>query len=74
MFVHPEYRRRGIARELTEACREFVRDVGGYNVICLHTEHAVEFWRTMPTVEVHDERSAETPGGAVHFELAMLEN
>jgi len=73
VFVHPEYRRRGIARTLVDACRRFVRDVGGYEVIALHSESAVDFWQTMPTVEVYDQRSAESPSGAVHFELAMLE-
>ncbi|MFN8632957.1 MAG: GNAT family N-acetyltransferase [Chloroflexota bacterium] len=73
VFVHPGYRRRGIARALVEACRRFVQGVGGYEMIALHSESAIDFWRTLPTVEVYDERSAETPSGAVHFELAMLD-
>jgi GNAT superfamily N-acetyltransferase len=73
VFVHPEYRRRGIARALVDACRQFVREVGGYEVIALHSEFAVEFWRSMPTTEVYSERTDDAPDAAVHFELARLE-
>jgi len=72
VFTHPEHRRRGIARLLVDETRRFVRDVGGYDRISLHTESAVDFWLAMPTRVVYDERTDEAPNGTVHFELDPL--
>jgi GNAT superfamily N-acetyltransferase len=72
VFTHPGYRRRGIARALVEACQQFAGEVGGYNVIALHSESAVEFWRAMATTEIYSERTDDAQGVAVHFELAMV--
>ena len=72
VFVHPEHRRRGIARLLVEELRRFVRDVGEYDVICLHTESAVDFWQALGCRVVHDGRTADPPEPSVHFELSML--
>lgn len=71
VFVHAEHRRRGIARALVEELRRFVRDAGEYEVICLHTETAVDFWQALGCRLVHDGRTADPPEPSVHFELEM---
>jgi GNAT superfamily N-acetyltransferase len=77
-YIAREHRRRGVATALVEAARRFVRDVGDYDVIYLHTNPSVPgaeaFWRRMPTTEVFDSRRQDgAPNtNAVHFELAML--
>jgi GNAT superfamily N-acetyltransferase len=72
VFIHPAYRRRGVARLLVEELRRFVRDVGEYDVICLHTESAVDFWQAVGCRIVHDGRTANPPEESVHFELELL--
>jgi GNAT superfamily N-acetyltransferase len=74
VFVHAEHRRRGIARLLVEELRQFVHGVGEYDVICLHTESAVDFWQALGCTLVHDGRTADPPEPSVHFELALLPN
>jgi GNAT superfamily N-acetyltransferase len=77
-YITREHRRRGIARALVEAARQFVRAEGGYDTIYLHTNPAVPgaeaFWRAMPTREIFDSR--REPGApttnALHFELELL--
>jgi GNAT superfamily N-acetyltransferase len=71
VFIHRDHRRRGIARLLVGEIRQFVRDVGGYEVVCLHTENAVDFWQAMGCQVVYDGRTSDPPDGSVHFELAM---
>ncbi|MGE3271266.1 MAG: GNAT family N-acetyltransferase [Chloroflexota bacterium] len=70
VFTHPQHRRRGIARRLVQEIQRFVRDDGGYEVICLHTENAVDFWKAMGCQLVYDGRAGDPPDGSVHFELA----
>jgi GNAT superfamily N-acetyltransferase len=74
VYIAREHRRRGAARALVEAARRFVKEEGGYTVIYLHTNAGVPgaepFWRSMPTIEVHDGRH-ERATMPVHFELAM---
>lgn len=75
VYVRPEHRRRGIARELVQRLVEFAVADGGYRAVYLHTDQAVPgaeaFWRSLGTV-VHDERTdAEHPQSLVHFELPM---
>ncbi|MCC6176844.1 MAG: GNAT family N-acetyltransferase [Chloroflexi bacterium] len=72
VFVHLEYRRRGIARGLVEELLGFVRAVGGYDVVCLHTENAVDFWQAMGCHLVYDDRVSDGSGSSVHFELATV--
>jgi SAM-dependent methyltransferase/GNAT superfamily N-acetyltransferase len=75
----PGHRRRGLARRLVEAATDFVRRDGRYRTICLHTNARVPgaeaFWRSLPTVEVHDARgdAAESDPrfATVHFELPL---
>jgi hypothetical protein len=55
-----------------EDLRRFVRDVGEYDVSCLHTESAVDFWQALGCRIVHDGRRADPPEPSVHFELALL--
>ncbi len=71
VFTHPGHRRRGIARLLVEELRRFVREIGDYDVICLHTETAVEFWESFGGRIVHDGRTAEPPEPSIHFELDL---
>lgn len=71
-FIDAGYRRRGLARQLVEAIRVCVRDAGGYEHLCLHTESAVEFWSALPTTIIYDGRTADPPDGTVHFETQLL--
>ncbi|MEV5872757.1 GNAT family N-acetyltransferase [Streptomyces sp. NPDC052101] len=75
VYVRPECRRRGIARELVRQLVEFAVADGGYRALYLHTDPAVPgaeaFWRSLGKV-VHDERTdPEHPHSLVHFELPM---
>lgn len=72
VFVHAGYRRRGIGRLLVEELRRFVQRVGGYDVICLQTETAVDFWQAFGGRLMHDGRADSPPEEAVHFELDTL--
>jgi GNAT superfamily N-acetyltransferase len=71
----PGHRRHGLARRLVAACQDFVRADGGYRVIYLHTNTRVPaaepFWRSLPVVEVADDRGREGDPrfATVHFEL-----
>ena len=71
VWVVAEARRRGAARALVRAAAGWATTTGGYRTVYLHTDAGVPgaepFWRSMPTVEVHDDRSG--PGKCVHFEL-----
>ncbi|MEU2063291.1 GNAT family N-acetyltransferase [Streptomyces sp. NPDC013455] len=75
VYVRPEHRRRGIARELVARLAEFAAEEGGYRSLYLHTDPAVPgaepFWRSLGEV-VHDERADAGGGqGIVHFELPL---
>jgi GNAT superfamily N-acetyltransferase len=73
----PEHRRHGLARRLVAACQEFVRADGGFRVIYLHTNTRVPaaepFWRSLPVVEIRDDRGEESDPrfATVHFELPL---
>jgi GNAT superfamily N-acetyltransferase len=73
----PEHRRHGLARRLVAACQEFVRADGGFRVIYLHTNTRVPaaepFWRSLPVVEIRDDRGEEHDPrfATVHFELPL---
>ncbi|MGI5129564.1 GNAT family N-acetyltransferase [Pseudonocardia sp. CA-107938] len=73
----PGHRRAGLARRLVAACQEFVRADGGYRVIYLHTNTRVPaaepFWRSLPVIEVGDDRGTEHDPrfATVHFELPL---
>ncbi|MEV0291625.1 GNAT family N-acetyltransferase [Kribbella sp. NPDC050820] len=73
----PEHRRAGLARRLVAACQEFVRADGGYRVIYLHTNTVVPsaepFWRSLPVVEIRDDRSHQSDPQfqTIHFELPL---
>lgn len=69
VFVDPAYRRRGIARALVAAARRWVAGAGGYDVICLHSQFAVAFWRTLAT-EVFVEATGPDAGTA-YLELTV---
>jgi GNAT superfamily N-acetyltransferase len=75
VYVRPEHRRRGLARQLVDELLAFADADGGYRSVYLHTDPAVPgaeaFWRSLGKV-VHDER--EEPGGdngTVHFEIPI---
>jgi hypothetical protein len=59
------------------ACQEFARADGGYRVIYLHTNTRVPaaepFWRSLPVVEIRDDRDDEREPrfATVHFELPL---
>jgi GNAT superfamily N-acetyltransferase len=73
----PEHRRARLARRLVAACQEFVRADGGFRVIYLHTNTRVPaaepFWRSLPVVEIRDDRDQEHDPrfATVHFELPL---
>lgn len=76
VFVLPEARRRGIGHGLVVAARAWVTAVGGFDLIQFHSRTAVEFWRSMPTTEVLDNRhrvDGGPEGGQVYFEMAVAE-
>jgi len=72
VYVVAEQRRRGIARALVEAAKNFVKAEGGYDVIYLHTSAGIPgaeaFWRSAATTEVYDARGEDT-WNAIHFEI-----
>lgn len=70
VFVHQDYRRRGLARSLIEAARRWVADEGGYDVICFHSEFAIPFWRALGSTEVFVQRPG-SGDGATYFELTV---
>ncbi|AKT50739.1 GNAT family N-acetyltransferase [Arsenicicoccus sp. oral taxon 190] len=77
LVTDPRHRRHGLGRRLVEATVDLVRDEGGYRVIYLHTNAkfpgALEFWRGVGMVEVHDARGEEDDDRfeTVHFELPL---
>ena len=77
VYVDRAHRRRGAARMLVELARRFAAAVGGYDVICLHTDRrapgAEAFWRAMPTTLVFDPHGQGPFGDTLHFELAFPE-
>ncbi|MET9772368.1 GNAT family N-acetyltransferase [Streptomyces sp. NPDC006415] len=75
IYVRPEHRRHGLARQLVRELGEFAARAGGYTTLYLHTDPAVPgaepFWRSLAR-EVCDERTLPGGGqGIVHFELPM---
>ncbi|AOP47969.1 GNAT family N-acetyltransferase [Streptomyces lydicus] len=77
VYVHPEHRRRGLARTLVHTACDIIANMPGYKSIYLHTNVNVEgvetFWRSMAE-EVFDARTTgeHGPGVAtVHFEIPM---
>lgn len=75
IYVRPEHRRHGLARQLVRELGEFAARAGGYDALYLHTDPAVPgaepFWRSLAR-EVCDERALPGGGqGIVHFELPM---
>ena len=74
VFVRSDARRRGVGRALVDAAARRVAEIGGFDMIALHSRTAVEFWRALPTTEILDNRQPGVPGpagGQVYFELAM---
>jgi len=73
IYVRPEHRRRGLARQLVGQLLDFATADGGYDAVYLHTDPSVpgaeSFWRSLAKV-VCDEREG-TGQGVVHFELPM---
>lgn len=73
----PEHRRAGLGRRLVAACQAFVRADGGFRVLYLHTNTRVPaaepFWRSLPVVEILDDRGGEHDPrfATVHFELPL---
>ncbi|AXG80268.1 GNAT family N-acetyltransferase [Streptomyces paludis] len=72
VYVRPDHRRRGLARELVRELMGFAAADGGYRSVYLHTDPAVPgaeaFWRSMGKA-VCDER--EDGGETVHFEIPL---
>ncbi|MFJ1651356.1 GNAT family N-acetyltransferase [Streptomyces sp. NPDC088337] len=76
VYVRPEHRRRGLARQLVEGLLEFARTDGRYRAVYLHTyphsPGAMGLWQTLGKV-MCDERE-DVPGGGsgvVHFEIPL---
>lgn len=73
VWIDPTARRRGAARALVQRAARWALDEGGYRTVYLHTDTsapgAEAFWRSMPTIEVHDSRP--DPFHCVHFELDL---
>lgn len=73
VYVDKDYRRYGLARALVNLARDFVASDGSFDVIYLHTDPrspgAEAFWRSMPTVEIHDPRPHGGDYQTVHFHM-----
>ena len=71
VWVLAEARRRGVAAALGTAAARWATTTGGFRTVYLRTDTsapgAEAFWRSMPTVEVHDCRP--DPFNCVHFVL-----
>lgn len=71
VWIDASARRQGAARELVRQAARWATDDAGYETVYLHTDAsapgAEPFWRSMPTIEVHDSRP--DPFHCVHFEL-----
>ncbi|GAA2802114.1 GNAT family N-acetyltransferase [Saccharopolyspora taberi] len=74
VYVRPEHRRHGLARELVRLACRFVAETPGYDTIYLHTNTAIEgaepFWRSVAE-EVYDGRTDPRYSPAVHFEIPI---
>ena len=74
VYVRPEHRRHGLARELVDLACDFVARPPGYQTIYLHTNADVEgaepFWRSIAK-EIHDGRTDPAHSPAVHFEIPI---
>jgi RimJ/RimL family protein N-acetyltransferase len=75
VYINPVHRRRGSARAMVEAARQFVADEGGYEVLYLHTNpsspNAEAFWRSMATTEIYDARKDGSGMPTLHFEMSI---
>jgi GNAT superfamily N-acetyltransferase len=76
VYVRPEHRRRGLARQLVQGLLDFAKADGGYRSVYLHAHPhspgAMGLWLALGKV-VCDERE-EAPGGegdVVHFEIPL---
>lgn len=73
VYTDRDYRGRGIARALVDACLRFAASVPGYTVVALHTDPrspgAERFWRSLPTTLILDDRDG--PSGSLHFEMTL---
>ncbi|GAA2346286.1 GNAT family N-acetyltransferase [Saccharopolyspora halophila] len=74
VYIRPEHRRNGLARELVDLACRFVARTPGYERIYLHTNVEIEgaepFWRSIGT-EIHDGRTDPAHSPAVHFEIPI---
>lgn len=71
VWIDAPARRHGAARALVREAARWATGEAGYETVYLHTDAsapgAEPFWRSMPTIEVHDSRP--DPFSCVHFEL-----
>jgi GNAT superfamily N-acetyltransferase len=75
VYVRPEHRRCGLARELVALATGFVADIPSYERLYLHTDTRIEgaepFWRSAAT-EVYDNRDGDPISfQTVHFEIPL---
>jgi GNAT superfamily N-acetyltransferase len=76
VYVRPEHRRQGLARELVDRLLAFAQEDGGYRSVYLHTyptsPGAEALWRALGKL-VWDEREQEPGGGqgVLHFEVPL---
>jgi GNAT superfamily N-acetyltransferase len=71
VWVDAPARRCGVARQLVRYSAGWATQEAGYRTVYLHTDASASgaepFWRSLPTVEIHDARP--DPYHCVHFEL-----
>ena len=71
VYTLREWRGCGVARALVMRAVAGVPELGGYDVVALHTDPrssgAERFWRSMPTTLIYDDRDG--PSESLHFEM-----
>lgn len=73
VYVDQAHRRAGLARRLVSLTRDWILHEGTYRTIYLHTNPAIagaeQFWRSLPTSEIYDDRPDQGEFQNIHFEM-----
>lgn len=73
VYVDQVHRRAGLARRLVSLTRSWILHEGTYRIIYLHTNPAIagaeQFWRSLPTTEIYDDRPDHGEFQNIHFEM-----
>jgi GNAT superfamily N-acetyltransferase len=73
VYVDQAHRRAGLARRLVNLTRDWILQEGTYRTIYLHTNPTIagdeQFWRSLPTSEIYDDRPDQGEFQNIHFEM-----